>query len=67
MVLFFSVFLSIIEVDSQELQSGTQEAQFTVTVKEEDSVRFFCCLYKDQGGRYSLFSHYLQVEQPKGV
>ncbi|KAL7404285.1 hypothetical protein ABVT39_012512 [Epinephelus coioides] len=53
------------KVDSQELQSGTQEAQFTVTVKEEDSVCFFCCLYKDQGGRYSLFSPYLQVEQLK--
>ncbi|XP_044044938.1 uncharacterized protein LOC122872903 isoform X4 [Siniperca chuatsi] len=56
-------------VDSQELQSGGEEVQFTVRVKEGDSVQrereLFCCLYKDQDGRYSAFSPYLQLEYQK--
>ncbi|XP_035494084.2 uncharacterized protein LOC118313017 isoform X2 [Scophthalmus maximus] len=50
------------EVGSQELPSGAEEVQFTVRVKEEALGEFFCCLYKDRGGRYSAFSPYLQLE-----
>ncbi|XP_071359394.1 uncharacterized protein [Trachinotus anak] len=53
------------KVDSQELQPGAEEVQFTVRVPEEDLGELFCCLYKDQGGRYSAFSPYLQLEQEK--
>nr|XP_020502029.1 uncharacterized protein LOC109993432 [Labrus bergylta] len=51
-------------VDSREVQSGAEEVQFTVRVQGGDSGRLelFCCLYKDQAGRYSAFSPYLQLE-----
>lgn len=51
---------------SQELPSGAEEVQFTVRVKEEALGEFFCCLYKDRGGRYSAFSPYLQLEHQNG-
>lgn len=60
-------FSSFIEVDSQELQSGAEEVQFTVRVNEGNSVQLFCCLYKDQDGHYSVFSPYLQLEHTGGV
>ncbi|XP_074518577.1 uncharacterized protein LOC141784620 isoform X2 [Halichoeres trimaculatus] len=55
------------KVDSQELQPGAQEVQFTVSVHEGDSGQegLFCCLYKDQAGRYSAFSPYLHLEHQK--
>ncbi|XP_029365005.1 uncharacterized protein LOC115047913 isoform X2 [Echeneis naucrates] len=53
------------KVDSIELQSGAEEAQFTVRVQEENLGQLFCCLYKDQEGRYSAFSPYLQLETQK--
>ncbi|XP_022622597.1 leukocyte immunoglobulin-like receptor subfamily B member 3 isoform X2 [Seriola dumerili] len=52
-------------VDSQELQSGTDEVKFTFRVPEGDSGELFCCLYRDQGGRYSAFSPYLRLEQQR--
>ncbi|XP_023256687.1 uncharacterized protein LOC111650962 [Seriola lalandi dorsalis] len=52
-------------VDSQELQSGIEEVKFTFRVPEMDSGELFCCLYKDQGGRYSAFSPYLRLEQQR--
>ncbi len=63
---YFSLF---IEVDSQERQSGAEEVQFTVSVKEGDSVQheLFCCLYKDQDNRYSLISPYLNLERQNSV
>ncbi|XP_042341866.1 alpha-1B-glycoprotein-like isoform X2 [Plectropomus leopardus] len=64
--LHFKLYRDRENVDSQELQSAAVEVQFTVAVKEEDSVKYFCCLYTGQDGRYSLFSPYLQLEQPKG-
>lgn len=58
-------------MDSQEVQSSAQEVQFTVRVErgEENSVQpeLFCCLYKDQDGRYSAFSPYLPLEGQQGV
>ncbi|KAI3353310.1 hypothetical protein L3Q82_019843 [Scortum barcoo] len=53
------------KVDSQEQQSGTEEVHFTVPVKGEYSVQseLFCCVYKNQNGRYSAFSPYLKVER----
>lgn len=52
------------KVDSQELQSGGEEVQFTVRI-EEGERELFCCLYKNQDGRYSAFSPYLQLEPQK--
>lgn len=56
-------------MDSQEQQSGAEEVQFIVLVKEGESVQdeLFCCLYKDQDGRYSAFSPYLKLERQNGV
>lgn len=64
-----NLFFGLLEVDSQELQFGAEEVQFTVKVQDLDSVQLelFCCLYKDQEGRYSAFSPYLQLEQRKGA
>nr|XP_019939408.1 PREDICTED: uncharacterized protein LOC109627358 [Paralichthys olivaceus] len=52
-------------VDSQELQSGAGEVQFTVKVKEEVLDELFCCLYRNSGGSYSAFSPYLKLEHQK--
>ncbi|XP_041640358.1 uncharacterized protein LOC121507986 isoform X2 [Cheilinus undulatus] len=55
------------KVDSQEINSSVTEVQFTVRLQEGDSDQqeLFCCLYKDQGGRYSGFSPYLPLEHQK--
>ncbi|XP_069386582.1 uncharacterized protein [Paralichthys olivaceus] len=53
-------------VESQELQSGAGEVQFTVKVKEEVLDELFCCLYRNSGGSYSAFSPYLKLEHQKG-
>ncbi|XP_070684219.1 uncharacterized protein [Pempheris klunzingeri] len=55
------------KVDSLGLESSAQEVQFTVRVREGDSGQpeLFCCLYKDQDGRYSAFSPYFQLEHQK--
>ncbi|XP_040001007.1 uncharacterized protein LOC120799742 [Xiphias gladius] len=53
------------KVDTRELQTGAEEVQFTVKVNEGDLGELFCCLYKDQGGRYSAFSPYLRLEHQK--
>ncbi|XP_031141777.1 uncharacterized protein LOC116040500 isoform X2 [Sander lucioperca] len=58
----FMLYRTREKVDSQELQSGAEEVQFTVRVNEGNSVQLFCCLYKDQDGHYSVFSPYLQLE-----
>ena len=62
--LCFSLF---IKVDSQELQSGAKEVRFTVRVEEGNSTQLYCCLYKDQDGRYSAFSPYLTLEHENGM
>ncbi|XP_022049530.2 uncharacterized protein LOC110950958 [Acanthochromis polyacanthus] len=52
------------EVDSRNLQSDADEVQFIVSVKEWYSGQreLYCCLYRNQEGRYSAFSPYLQLE-----
>ncbi|XP_044195731.1 uncharacterized protein LOC122972582 [Thunnus albacares] len=52
-------------VDSQELQSGAEQALFTVRIEEGDSAqhKLFCCLYRNQQNLYSAFSPYLQIDQ----
>ncbi|KAM7009450.1 uncharacterized protein LKV04_001417 isoform 2-T2 [Tautogolabrus adspersus] len=56
-------------VDSRGVQSGAEEVQFTVRVQDGDPGQheLFCCLFKDQVGRYSAFSPYLQLEPQKDV
>ncbi|XP_078136933.1 uncharacterized protein LOC144537242 isoform X1 [Sander vitreus] len=61
----FMLYRTREKVDSQALQSAAEEVQFTVRVKEGDSVQLFCCLYKDQDGHYSVFSPYLQLEHTR--
>ncbi|CAJ1053570.1 leukocyte immunoglobulin-like receptor subfamily B member 3 isoform X1 [Xyrichtys novacula] len=60
----FMLYRYMEQVDSEERQSGAEEVQFSVRVQEGDSGQheLFCCLYKDQAGRYSAFSPYLRVE-----
>ncbi|XP_053273793.1 uncharacterized protein LOC128433888 isoform X1 [Pleuronectes platessa] len=60
---FFLLYRFRDRVDSQELQSGAGEVQFTLAVKEEDLGELFCCLYKDSRGCYSAFSPYLKLER----
>ncbi|XP_060940886.1 uncharacterized protein LOC133018522 [Limanda limanda] len=60
---FFLLYRFRDRVDSQELQSGAGEAQFTLEVKEEDLGELFCCLYRDRRGCYSAFSPYLKLER----
>ncbi|XP_013860363.1 uncharacterized protein LOC106515226 [Austrofundulus limnaeus] len=52
------------KVNSQVPQSAAEEVQFTVRVEHggSDQPKLFCCLYKNQGGHYSAFSPYLQLE-----
>ncbi|XP_050926640.1 uncharacterized protein LOC108875907 isoform X3 [Lates calcarifer] len=52
-------------VDSKETTSGAEQVQFAVKIKEGNSSELFCCVYKDQGGRYSAMSPYLQLEDQK--
>ncbi|XP_050926641.1 uncharacterized protein LOC108875907 isoform X4 [Lates calcarifer] len=54
-------------VDSKETTSGAEQVQFAVKIKEGNSSELFCCVYKDQGGRYSAMSPYLQLEDQKDV
>ncbi|KAM9491705.1 uncharacterized protein ACWYII_003797 isoform 2-T2 [Salvelinus alpinus] len=51
-------------VDTMTFPSETQEAQFTVRVRE-DSARevLYCCLYQNSQGIYSPYSHYLTLKQ----
>ncbi|XP_035022374.2 uncharacterized protein LOC118115375 isoform X1 [Hippoglossus stenolepis] len=58
---FFLLYRFREKVDSQDLQSGAGEAQFTLKVKEED-LGLFCCLFRDRRGCYSAFSPYLKLE-----
>ncbi|CAK6953444.1 uncharacterized protein LOC128366039 [Scomber scombrus] len=58
----FMLFQYKDKVDSQELLSGAQHALFNIRVKEGDPHELFCCLYKDQQNRYSMFSPYLRIE-----
>ncbi|XP_041837919.1 uncharacterized protein LOC121637740 isoform X2 [Melanotaenia boesemani] len=52
------------KVDSQDLQTAAQVVQFSIRMEGWDSgqSKLFCCLYKNQKGQYSAFSHYLQLE-----
>ncbi|XP_008274794.1 uncharacterized protein LOC103353533 isoform X2 [Stegastes partitus] len=52
------------EVDSRNPQSDAEEVQFTVRMKEWVSGQheLYCCMYRNQEGRYSAFSPYLQLE-----
>ncbi|GAA6232344.1 uncharacterized protein LOC108875907 isoform X1 [Lates japonicus] len=52
-------------VVSKETTSGAEQVQFAVKIKEGDSSELFCCVYKDQEGRYSAMSRYLQLEDQK--
>ncbi|XP_069553419.1 uncharacterized protein [Brachyistius frenatus] len=65
--LLFMLYRFREKVDSQDLQSDAEEVQFTVSMKEWDSGQreLYCCLYKNQEGRYSAFSPYLQLEHLK--
>lgn len=65
--LLFMLYHHREKVDSQELRSAAKEVRFTVRVEDLDSVQpeLFCCLYKDQEGRYSAFSPYLQLERQR--
>ena len=62
-------FSSFIEVNSQELESGAGELQFTVRVNTEVSVQreLYCCQYKNQEDRFSAFSPYLELEHQTGI
>lgn len=64
-----SFFSGFTKVDSRDLKSGAEQVQFTVRMRELGSGQhnIFCCLYKDQEGRYSVFSSYLELEAPKGL
>lgn len=55
---------SYIKVDSQVLESGAEEVHFTV--KENNTVQLFCCIYIEQGC-FSAFSPYLHLEKTRGV
>lgn len=63
------LYRSTEKVDSQDLQAGAEEVQFTVSMKERDSGQreLFCCLYKNQEGRYSAFSPYLELEHQQAI
>lgn len=51
------------------MEFGAQEVQYTVRVTEGDNSQheLYCCLYKNQEGRYSAFSPYLKLERYQGV
>ncbi|XP_036971978.1 uncharacterized protein LOC119029324 isoform X1 [Acanthopagrus latus] len=55
-------------VNSQELESGAGELQFTVRVNTEVSVQreLYCCQYKNQEDCFSAFSPYLELEHQTG-
>ncbi|XP_063740869.1 uncharacterized protein LOC134865297 isoform X2 [Eleginops maclovinus] len=59
----FMLFRISEEVDSQDLEFGTEEVHFTV--KENNSVQLFCCIYKEQESPFSAFSPYLQLEKTR--
>ncbi|XP_035516374.1 uncharacterized protein LOC118327202 isoform X1 [Morone saxatilis] len=63
----FMLYQSREQVDAQEQQSGAEEVQFTVRLKEtgSDQAELYCCLYKNRDGCYSAFSPYLQLDLQK--
>ncbi|KAI9545725.1 hypothetical protein NQZ68_034495 [Dissostichus eleginoides] len=58
----FMLYRNEKEVDSQVLESGAEEVHFTV--KENNTVQLFCCIYIEQG-RFSAFSPYLHLEETR--
>ncbi|XP_047432545.1 uncharacterized protein LOC125000860 isoform X2 [Mugil cephalus] len=57
------------KVDSRDLQSGADQVQFTVRMRElgSDQNNLYCCQYKNQEGHYSVVSSYLELDYQKDV
>ncbi|XP_017285929.1 uncharacterized protein LOC108244326 isoform X2 [Kryptolebias marmoratus] len=60
----FMLYRDTDKVESKVLQSAAKQVQFTVRMEDRGlgQHQLFCCLYRSQGGQYSSFSPYLQVE-----